>query len=193
MPVKINKKPGPKAPVTNWEAVYNDFFHQNVSLTNGRSYTLQSCAKKWKLAYVTVREEASKNNWWQKVKEAKRNASALVLSRVMDHVVTTEIEQRVKVIGCGFEALDKAMDAIRLMNPEHLNAKEAAALASVGFQMIRDGGGWPKEVRVSPDSPNVGGKAREEFERRLALRGEVGAVLEELSNVIEGKYRVVKA
>ena len=136
MATKITKK---GAPEFDWGAIKTDWMAENLR-AGQKPFTLKQVAKKWGVAYGTVKNKAYRDGWRNQLTQAmaeRDKRSSVIVARY-------ETEVRWLQARVARAAIVKALKALKQFKPKDLTASEATRLLKMGLEQERRALGIPK-------------------------------------------------
>ncbi len=140
MATKITKK---GAPEFDWGAIKIDWMAENLRAGQKR-FTLKQVAKKWGVAYGTVKNKAYRDGWRGQLADSISDRDKRSLKEVRDRAMWDETEVRLRQARVARAAMAKAMKALTQFKPEDLTVSDMIRLLRMALEQERRALGIPK-------------------------------------------------
>jgi len=144
----------------NWTTLRSDYFAENMRQDKQQPFSLKKLSVRWKVAYKTVRNKASIEQWNEELQEKIAEQQACIINRVQTVQIETEIEIRQRQANTARFLQDKALRKLATISSDDLTTREAIELAKLGLGEERKALGLADRYEVShsveiDDSPTV--------------------------------------
>lgn len=187
------KKKHPKKQPTkiDWAKARDDFIAQNLDPTRERPYTLRDVARSWGVSYSQVRHHASKEDWYEALREQAQLRSEEAIERTRSVYAEMEAELRERQANLGRLAQEvgegRLLELLDSKGPR-LNNRDAMDLVFRGGEMERKARGIPDRVDVR--AQDVVGDDTDQYESpdfKIARQRERRRLKERLAEVMSGR------
>ncbi len=164
------KKKG--APEFDWRTIKIDWIAKNLRVGQKR-FTLKQVAKKWNVAYGTVKNKAYRDGWRGQLADSISDRDKRSLKEVRDRAMWDETEVRLRQARMARVAMAKALKYIKASD---LSLNQAFRLLKLGLEQERRALGipdvMPPEHQPSPED-KYGNESVEDRMARVRKRREL--------------------
>jgi hypothetical protein len=133
----------------DWSVVKADYFAENLKADKDQPFTLKELSVRWKIAYKTIRNRSSTENWNDELRDRITEQQVEILQKVQDGVVETEVEIRQRQAQVARYLMDKALKRLVTISPEELTKKEAIELVKLGLGEERKALGFADKQEIT--------------------------------------------
>ncbi len=159
------KKKG--APEFDWRTIKTDWIAKNLRVGQ-KPFTLKQVAKKWNVAYGTVKNKAYRYGWRGQLTESISDRDKRSLKEVRDRAMWDETEVRLRQAGMARVATAKAVEALKYIKASDLSPNEAFRLLKLGLEQERRALGIPNVMPPEHQPPPEDKYGNESVEDRMA-------------------------
>ncbi len=135
------KKKG--APEFDWRTIKTDWIAKNLRVGQ-KPFTLKQVAKKWGVAYGTVKNKAYRDGWRGQLADSISDRDKRSLKEVRARAMWDETEVRLRQARVARAAMAKALKAIIQIKQKDLTVSMATRMLKMGLEQERRALGIPK-------------------------------------------------
>lgn len=133
----------------DWEKVKTDYIRENLRPDKEESFSLKQLSVRWKIAYKTIRNMASKEKWNQHLQDKIAEQNSKVIEKIQDNEIINEVEIRLRQASIARKLQEKAIRRLESVSPEKLSIKEAIELVKLGMVEERKALGLPDKHEIT--------------------------------------------
>lgn len=135
-----------------WAQAKLHWFTMNLRDEAAETYTLKKLCEDLNLSYGTLRQIAATEKWTSELDQMRIKRTELMMSRVMDMQVLSELDIRLRQAHVGRVAQAVALKHIQGIDPSKMKTSDAIMLLSIGLEQERKALGMATTPAETPQT-----------------------------------------